>query len=130
MTQKTYLVAVVDDDNSVRKAISRLLRSAGFEARPFGSGVEFLESLSTDLPDCAIVDLHMPNMNGLEVQARISASDLHVPVILITAHDAPGVRERAITAGVAAYLAKPLAEEALLDSIITAVHQRGDVNHH
>jgi len=130
MTQKTYLVAVVDDDNSVRKAISRLLRSAGFEARPFGSGVEFLESLSTDLPDCAIVDLHMPNMNGLEVQARISASDLHVPVILITAHDAPGVRELAITAGVAAYLAKPLAEEALLDSIIAAVHQRGDVNHH
>src|SRR5690242_4659581 len=129
MTQKTYLVAVVDDDNSVRKAISRLLRSAGFEARPFGSGVEFLESLSTDLPDCAIVDLHMPNMNGLEVQARISASDLHVPVILITAHDAPGVRERAITAGVAAYLAKPLPEEALLDSIIAAVHQRGDVNH-
>jgi len=130
MTEETYSVAVVDDDNSVRKAISRLLRSAGFEARPFGSGVEFLESLSQDIPDCAIVDVHMPNMNGLEVQDRITASGFHVPVIFITAHDVPGVRERAITAGAVAYLTKPLAEEILLDSITVAVHQRGDVNHH
>src|SRR5207344_1776756 len=97
MTPAKYVVAVVDDDTSVRKALSRLLSSAGFVAESYGDGAQFLESLSRAVPNCAIVDLHMPSMNGLELQARIAAAGLHVPVIIITAHDEPTLRARAST---------------------------------
>jgi FixJ family two-component response regulator len=73
------------------------------------------------VPSCAIVDLHMPNMSGLELQARIAASALHVPVIIITAHDEPTLRARALTAGAIGYLAKPFADKALLDTVAGAV---------
>jgi len=121
MTQAKYLVAVVDDDTSVRKALSRLLSSAGFVAESHSGGAQFLESLSRTVPDCAIVDLHMPNMSGLELQARIAASGLHVPVIIITAHDQPTLRTRALTAGAIGYLAKPFPDKVLLDAVAGAI---------
>ena len=121
MTQAKYVVAVVDDDTSVRKALSRLLSAAGFVAESYGDGAQFLESLSRSVPSCAIVDLHMPNMSGLELQARIAASALHVPVIIITAHDEPTLRARALTAGAIGYLAKPFADKVLLDAVTGAI---------
>ena len=121
MTQAKHLVAVVDDDASVRKALSRLLNAAGFAAESHSDGAQFLESLSQAVPNCAIVDLHMPNMNGLELQARIAASGLHVPVIIITAHDEPTLRARALTAGAIGYLAKPFPDEVLLDVVAGAI---------
>jgi FixJ family two-component response regulator len=121
MTQAKYVVAVVDDDSSVRKALSRLLSAAGFVAESYTDGAQFLEALSRSVPSCAIVDLHMPNMSGLELQARIAASALHVPVIIITAHDEPTLRARALTAGAIGYLAKPFADKVLLDAVAGAV---------
>jgi len=121
MTQAKYVVAVVDDDTSVRKALSRLLSAAGFVAESYGDGAQFLESLSRSVPSCAIVDLHMPNMSGPELQARIAASALHVPVIIITAHDEPTLRARALTAGAIGYFAKPFADKVLLDAVAGAV---------
>ena len=121
MTQAKHLVAVVDDDASVRKALSRLLSAAGFVAESHSDGAQFIESLSHALPSCAIVDLHMPNMNGLELQARIAASGLHVPVILITAHDEPTLRARSLTAGAIGYLTKPFPDEVLLDVVAGAI---------
>jgi len=121
MTQAKYVVAVVDDDTSVRKALSRLLSAAGFVAESHSDGAQFLESLSRAVPHCAIVDLHMPKMSGLELQARIAASGLHVPLIIITAHDESTLRTRALTAGATGYLAKPFPDEVLLDAIASAI---------
>jgi FixJ family two-component response regulator len=121
MTQAKHVVAVVDDDTSVRKALSRLLSAAGFLAESYSDGAQFLESLSRAVPNCAIVDLHMPNMSGLELQARIAASGLHVPVIIITAHDEPTLRARALTAGAIGYLAKPFPDKILLDAVAEAI---------
>ena len=127
MTEERLLVAVVDDDASVRKALSRLLSAAGFQVESHAGGAPFLESLASHLPHCVIVDLHMPNMNGLDLQARIVASGLHVPVIVITADDEPSLREQALAAGAARYLTKPFSDEVLLSAVAAAdgVLERG-----
>src|SRR6476620_4619089 len=107
MAQAKHLVAVVDDDASVRKGLSRLLSAAGFLVESYSGGAQFLETLAQRVPDCAILDLHMPNMSGLELQPRIIESGRHVPVIIITAHDEATLHERALAAGALSYRAKP-----------------------
>jgi FixJ family two-component response regulator len=114
-------IAIVDDEEAVRKALMRLMRSAGLEAAIFSSGAEFLESLGTRRPDCVVLDLHMPGMNGFEVQARLAEGGEALPVIIITAHDSPEAHERAMAAHARAYLRKPLDDQALLDAIGAAV---------
>jgi FixJ family two-component response regulator len=119
------LIAVVDDDESVRRATRRLLRAAGHEVETYASGTEFLEAFPHHKPCCVIVDLHMPGMSGLEVQSRLAASGADIPVIFITAYDDPGARDRAQQAGAAAYLRKPFSEEVLLEAIHAAVPVAG-----
>ncbi|WP_233233898.1 response regulator transcription factor [Bordetella sp. LUAb4] len=116
------LVAVVDDDESVGRAIGRLLRSIGVTADTFKTGDLFLARLvaiPSYRPACIILDMHMPGLNGLQVQQRLL--DSGIPVIFITAHDAADVRLQALAAGAAAYLRKPFDDEALLDSVKAAV---------
>src|SRR5579871_5178712 len=99
------LIVVVDDDESVCRAIKRLLRSAGMAAESFAGGEAFLDALSSIpsyRPSCVILDVQMPGLNGLEVQARLAANAL--PVIFITAHDDINIREEALAAGAIAYL--------------------------
>jgi FixJ family two-component response regulator len=115
------LIAVVDDDESVRRATRRLLRTAGFEAETYASGTEFLEAIKHSRPSCVIVDLHMPGMSGLEVQSRLAVSGFEIPVLFITAYDDPGARDRALQAGAVNYLRKPFTEEALLQAIESAI---------
>jgi len=88
-------IAVVDDEESVRKALMRLIRSVGLSVETFGSGAEFLKSIETRLPDCVVLDLHMPHMNGFKVQADLARKHAALPVIIITGHDLPQARERA-----------------------------------
>jgi FixJ family two-component response regulator len=114
-------VAVVDDDEAVRRALSRLIRSLGFEAEAFASGEAFLAALASRTPDCVVLDLHMPKVSGFEVQARMAESGLRIPVIVITGHDSPETRARALGGGAAAYLCKPLDGLALREAIHTAV---------
>jgi len=115
------LVAVVDDDDSVRESLSGLFRSVGFKARGFGSAAALLQS--EDLPkiDCLILDVRMPGMGGLELQQRLVASQLDVPVIFMTAHDDARTRSQALSGGAAGYLIKPFSEEALLDAVQAAL---------
>ena len=113
-------VAVVDDDASVRKALKRLLRAANLEAEVFASGRQFLESLPSGFPDCLVLDLHMPEMNGLDVQRHLAQQGLQVPIVVITGHDEPQTRAQCMSAGAAAYLRKPLDDEALLEAIYRA----------
>lgn len=121
MSATGVLIAVVDDDESVRRATRRLLRAAGFEAETYASGTEFLEAIKHSRPRCVIVDLHMPGMSGLEVQSRLAVSGFEIPVLFITAYDDPGARDRALQAGAACYLRKPFTEEALLQAIESAI---------
>jgi len=118
MAEDSPSIAIVDDDPAVLKALSRLLRSHAFRARTYGSGREFLAALPAGLPDCLIVDLQMPEMNGLELQQCLVGSGIKIPTILITAHADVALRDQA---GLVASLRKPLQEKALLDAIDKAV---------
>src|SRR5215471_12615822 len=99
MSSLGFAIAVVDDEAPVRKALGRLLRSAGFGVTTFGSGNEFLDSLEVRRPDCAILDLHLPGLSGLEVQQKLSQQHISLPCIVITGKDEPGTAERALACG-------------------------------
>ena len=115
------LIAVVDDEACVSKALKRLLRTAGLAVETFASGAAFLNWLQSEMPDCVVLDLHLPQMDGFAVQARLAQQGARVPVIVITGRDSLQARERAMAAGAAAYLAKPLKDEALLEAIAVAI---------
>src|SRR6185369_7596585 len=115
------LIAVVDDEASVRRALGRLLRAAGFESRPFASGREFLEACRKEPPDCGLLDMHMPEMSGLEVLKRMNASGLFLPMVLITADDEAGRCQRLLDEGAVAWLRKPVDGPQLIQSVEQAV---------
>ena len=119
MSKPRPLVAIVDDEEPIRKALTRLLRSGGLDVESFPSGSEFLESLSAHRPDCVVLDLHMPVVNGFEVQARLV--EFGVPVVIITGHDSDETRARALAGRPAAYLRKPVNDQVLLDAIELAL---------
>jgi FixJ family two-component response regulator len=121
MNKATTLIAVVDDEESVCKALKRLLRSMGFAVETFPSGAAFLQSLQSHVPHCVVLDLHMPAVNGFDVQAELAASGVQVPVIVITGYDTDETRERVLRAGAAAYLRKPVDDRSLLDAIASAL---------
>ena len=121
MTKSRSLIAVVDDEEPIRKALRRLLRSAGMDVDTFPSGVEFLESLSTRWPNCIVLDLNMPQVNGFEVQAQLAESGVTVPVVVITGHDSDETRQQALAMFPVAYLRKPVNDQVLLDAIALAL---------
>jgi FixJ family two-component response regulator len=118
------MIAVVDDEESVRKAVMRLLEAAGHPARGFASGNEFLEHWADDPPDCLMLDLQMPGLSGSDVQRALNRLEAHVPVIIITAHDAAAAREQCIRDGAVAYLCKPLDERMLFTALNIALGAR------
>ena len=124
MTKDRLLIAVVDDDASVCRAMKRLIRSLGMNAEAFTSGKEFLdflEAMPSFRPDCVILDIQMPGMSGLEVQEQLIQGSSSLPVIFITAHDEVGVRERALAMGALAFLRKPFNDELIIKTLNTAV---------
>jgi FixJ family two-component response regulator len=124
LTKIRSLIAVVDDEEPIRKALGRLIRSAGMDVETFPSGAELLESFSARTPHCIVLDLHMPEVNGFEVQTRMMASGMRVPVIIITGHDSDETRNRALAGMPVAYLRKPVDDQALLDAIELALSHR------
>jgi FixJ family two-component response regulator len=115
------LIAVVDDEEPVRKALRRLMRSSGFDAESFASGAAFLASVEGSVPDCLVLDLHMPGLSGFEVQRRFARTHPLVPVVVITGHDLPETKSRVLAAGAAAYLRKPVDAEMLLGAISSSL---------
>ena len=115
------MIAVVDDEESVRKAVVRLLHAAGFAARGFSSGDEFMKAWQADIPECVLLDLQMPGLSGTDVQRALNRAGARFPVIIVTAHDAPGMREECMREGAAAYLCKPLDERVLLSALSAAI---------
>lgn len=117
------LVSVVDDDHSVRESLARLIRSVGLGVQAFASAEEFLAAGRGSHPDCLILDIRMPGMNGLELQRALAVIDPDLPVIFITAHGSDEeVRGRAMAAGAVDYLLKPLKEEEVLKALDTALN--------
>jgi len=114
-------IAVVDDDASVRKAIGRLLSASSFEIATYGSANEFLKSLEQQSPHCLVVDIHMPDVTGLDLQRHMGHAGIKIPTIVITAHNQPGLRERCRSAGAAAFLVKPFDGTALIAEINSAI---------
>ena len=115
------LIAIVDDEESVRRALSRTLRASRFDVVDFASGQEFLDSIATRVPDCVILDFQMPGLTGRDIQRRLTAAKICVPIIVVTAHDQPAVREQCLADGAIAYLAKPLRREQLIAMIMSAL---------
>jgi FixJ family two-component response regulator len=120
------LIAIVDDEEPIRRALSRLLRAAGLDACTYACGGEFLASVKDFRFDCVVLDVHMPRVNGFEVQAFLARSGSRLPVIVITGRDSDQTRERATAGGAAAYLCKPVDEAALLSAVRTAVARQPD----
>jgi FixJ family two-component response regulator len=110
------VVAIVDDDDSVRRSLLRVVRSAGYVAEGFASSREFLEWLPQGRAACLLLDVHMSEMNGFDLQDRLA-----VPIIFITAHDDAKTQARIARSGAVAHLRKPCAEQTVLDAIHRAV---------
>jgi FixJ family two-component response regulator len=120
------LIAVVDDEGSVRTMLRRVLRVADYEVATFPSGEEFMASLPIALPACVILDVHMPGLSGFDVQRRLRAAGVRVPVVMITASDDSSLGGAAKAAGASCLLHKPFSSQALLDALDDAVVGQSD----
>jgi FixJ family two-component response regulator len=116
------LVAIVDDDESVRTALVGLMKAAGLPARSFASAEEFLNSGQRHQTACLIADIRMPGMSGLELQAQLHAERCTIPTIFITAHGDEDVGKHALTAGAVGVLRKPFDDEVLLECVRTVLN--------
>jgi FixJ family two-component response regulator len=115
------IIAIVDDEVSMLRALRRLLRSEGFAAMTYASAEEFLRSGLQQCVGCLVLDVQMPGMTGLDLLAHLAASDMTLPVIIITGLGDEETRLRAEQAGVVAYLRKPFEEKVLLEAIQRAL---------
>jgi FixJ family two-component response regulator len=121
MTKEQTKIYVIDDDESVRKAFKRLLRSVNFEAETFASAEEFLKSQKPNKNSCIIIDIRMPGVTGFDLQRMLMAQGSRIPIIVISASDDAQVREQARELGAVAFFRKPIDDQALLDAITWAI---------
>jgi FixJ family two-component response regulator len=126
MTASDSFVAIIDDDASVRRALSRLLKTCSINVETFSSGQDFLDSLSIGRPQCIILDQHMSEMTGLELQRHLRRQGIDIPTIIITAHNQCHLRDLFKAEGVFDYLLKPLSENELLHSINRAMNSSAE----
>jgi len=120
MTRPLPTIAVVDDEESMRLALARLLRSRSFAVSAYDSGEDFLHSLATSRPACVILDIEMPGMSGRDVQRALSACGTSLPIIIVTANRTD-LRAACLADGAAAYLTKPLRSQHLIDVLESVV---------
>jgi FixJ family two-component response regulator len=126
MPQQTVdnaVVHIVDDDESLRRAVDSLCRSIGLETRTYGSAQEFLDAKRGDLPGCLVLDVRLPGISGLDFQSQLAALGIHLPVILVTGHGDIPMSVRAMKAGAIDFLPKPFRDQDLLDAVTTAIER-------
>ena len=111
------LIAIVDDDELFRRSIERLVRSAGFTVQAFGSAEDFLERGDLDRTACAILDMKLPGMSGLDLQQRLITTPTPIPIVFVSAHDEAMMQANALRAGAVAFLRKPFDNSTLLDAL-------------
>lgn len=115
MTGRTPVIAVLDDEAPVRRALQRLLKAAGFDVRLFATGPDLMAHL--DDIDCLILDLHLPGMSGFDVQEALAQRRSTLPVVVLTGNDTPANRARSLANGARAFLLKPVDDKVLLDAL-------------
>ena len=126
MSESELLIAIVDDEEAVRKALGRLFRSAGFLTVCFASGREFFESLSSRKPDCLVLDLHLPEINGMDILNHVVSGNILIPTVMITGHDMPGMKDFALASGASAYLLKPLDDATLIEAVLRSIRKKAN----
>jgi len=119
----TELVLVIDDDASMREAISRLLHAIGLTVRTFGSAREFLGTRLPDIPACVVLDVRLPDLSGLDLQREMVERGIHVPVIFITGHGDIQMSVQAMKAGAVEFLTKPFRDQELIDAVRSGIHR-------
>jgi FixJ family two-component response regulator len=123
MRQTAAVIAVIDDDASVRRALRRLLQSAGFTVGTFGTAREFLDADYWAQTACLVLDIHLSGMSGVELQEYLAVSGVSIPIVFITAYDDVLTRERVNRAGAIGYLRKPVDQGTLIEAISRAIGQ-------
>jgi FixJ family two-component response regulator len=117
----TKIIAIVDDDESVRFALKGMMKSVGLPAEAFSSAEDFLNSGLLQQTACLIADIRMPGMSGLDLQAKLNAQHCHIPTIFITAHGDAKMRLQALRAGAVEFLSKPFDDDVLLENVRAAL---------
>jgi FixJ family two-component response regulator len=118
---RSRIVAIVDDDESLRSAMQGLFKSVGVQAKVFASAEEFLKSGEKHLTGCLITDMRMPGMSGLELQARLISENCRIPTIFVSAHGDANMRSQALRAGALGFMSKPFDNDVLLEHVATAL---------
>lgn len=127
------MVFVVDDDESMRKALSNLVRSVDLQVETFASAPEFLKATLPDVPCCLVLDIRLPGLSGLDFQAKLASAKIEVPIIFVTGHGDIPMTVRAMKAGAVEFLTKPFRDQEMLDAIQVALerdkarHEKEDV---
>jgi len=117
------VVFVIDDDASIRKALSSLFKSVGLDPRPFASAQDFLETTPPDVPSCIVSDIRMPGLSGLDLQHELAKAQRRVPIVFITGHGDIPMSVRAMKSGAVDFLAKPFREQDLLDAVKAGIER-------
>ena len=118
------MIAVVDDEVSLRMAVSRLLGAYSYRVETYAGGQEFIDSLHDNAPECLVLDLNMEPMNGVEVLQYLAKTRNPIPTIVLTARDSPEIRERCRQAGAIAFLVKPATADKLVRAIQVALNEK------
>lgn len=121
MKPSSATIHLVDDDHSFRQAVSRLLQAAGFAVQGYASAAEFLLARAEEQPGCVLLDVHMPGLDGLELQASLAKQGATLPVVFVTGHGDIPMSVRAMKTGAVDFLTKPIKKEALLAAVQTAL---------
>jgi FixJ family two-component response regulator len=123
LRESDAIIAIVDDDPSVREGLSSLIRSVGLRVETFGSAQEFLARPGAEAPSCLVLDLQLPGLSGLDLQKRMAEVKLEIPIVFLTGHGNIPASVRAIKAGAVEFLTKPFDEQELLEAIKAAMER-------
>jgi FixJ family two-component response regulator len=120
---ETPAVLVIDDDASLREALSSLFRSIGLDVKLFGSAPELLQSKLPEVPSCLVLDIRLPGVSGLDFQAQLAKANIHIPIIIMTGHGDIPMSVRAMKAGAVDFLTKPFRDQDMLDAVAQAIER-------
>ena len=120
---KEPIVFIIDDDESVRRALTNLFQSVGLEVEAFGSAQEMLQSKLPDVASCLVLDIRLPGLSGLDLQTELAKANIHIPIIFITGHGDIPMTVRAMKGGAVDFLTKPFRDQDLLDAVMTAIER-------
>ena len=117
------IVFIIDDDASMRRALTNLFQSVGLEVEAFGSAPEMLQSKVPDVASCLVLDIRLPGLSGLDLQTELAGANIHIPIIFITGHGDIPMTVRAMKSGAVDFLTKPFRDQDLLDAVVKAIER-------